>query len=71
MKKWLLIIFLICSSISVSYAQGCAMCTKTAAGLDSKSAKGLNAGILYLATLPLIILGTVGFIWWKKSNTEE
>lgn len=71
MKKWLLIILLICSGASAGYSQGCAMCTKTAAGLDNKSAKGLNAGILYLATLPLLILGTVGFIWWKHSKTEE
>jgi hypothetical protein len=52
-------------------AQGCAMCTKTAAGLDDKSAKGLNGGILYLAMLPLGIMGTVGFIWWKHYKTES
>jgi hypothetical protein len=49
-------------------AQGCSMCTKTAAGLDDKSAKGLNGGILYLAVLPLTILSTIGFIWWRHNN---
>lgn len=49
-------------------AQGCAVCTKTAAGLDNKSARGLNGGILYLAMLPLGILGTVGFIWWRHNK---
>lgn len=49
-------------------AQGCAVCTKTAAGLDDKSARGLNGGILYLAMLPLGILGTVGFIWWRQNK---
>ncbi len=51
-------------------AQGCAICTKTAAGLDDKSARGLNGGILYLAALPLTIIGTVGFIWWRHNRGQ-
>ena len=51
-------------------AQGCAMCTKTASGLDPKSARGLNGGILYLAFLPLAILGTVGYFWWRQGRVE-
>lgn len=50
------------------HAQGCSVCTKAAAGLDDKSAKGLNGGIIYLAFLPLIIMGTVGFVWWKHNR---
>ena len=40
---------------SVAKGQGCSVCTKTAQGLDDKSAKGLNGGIIYLAFLPLTI----------------
>jgi hypothetical protein len=49
-----------------STGQGCSVCTKTAAGLDDKSAKGMNKGILYLAAFPLTILGTIGFLWWRQ-----
>ncbi len=70
MKKWLLIALLLFAVNQSAKAQGCAMCTKTAAGLDEKSARGLNGGILYLAMLPLGILGTVGFIWWKHNRAE-
>ena len=52
------------------YAQGCSMCTKTAAGLDDKSARGLNGGILYLAALPLALMGTIGFIWWRSNKSQ-
>ncbi len=55
----------------ISYAQGCSVCTKVAAGMDDKSAKGLNGGIIYLAFLPLIIMGTLGFIWWRSSNSRS
>jgi hypothetical protein len=49
-------------------AQGCSVCTKTAAGLTDKSARGLNGGIIYLAFLPLCIMGTLGFVWWRHNR---
>lgn len=50
-----------------TFAQ-CAMCTKTAASLDDKAAKGLNGGIIYLAFMPLIIMGVIGYKWWQKNK---
>lgn len=51
-----------------AYGQGCSICTKTAQGLDDHAARGLNGGILYLAFLPLGIIGTVGFVWWRSKR---
>jgi hypothetical protein len=70
MKKRLLIGLLVIALAPAVYGQGCAVCTKTAAGLDDKSAKGLNGGIIYLAFLPLAIMGTVGFVWWKHNKNS-
>ena len=72
MKKWLLILglSLACSPAEVS-AQGCAVCTKTAGELDPKSARGLNGGILYLAFLPITILSTVGYFWWRSGRDTQ
>ncbi|MBS1615670.1 MAG: hypothetical protein JST06_06080 [Bacteroidetes bacterium] len=71
MKKWVLIcFFLLCATPVGLYAQGCAMCTKTASELDPNSAKGLNKGIIYLAGLPLGILGVVGFFWWRQTRPK-
>ena len=51
-----------------SFAQ-CAMC-KTSVESDLKTggsiAKGLNAGILYLMTVPYIILMVGGYFFFKK-----
>ena len=68
MKKRVLIGLLLITLAPVAWGQGCAVCTKVAAGLDDKSAKGLNGGIVYLAFLPLAIMGTVGFVWWKHNK---
>ncbi len=51
-----------------TWAQGCSVCTKTASELDSKSARGLNGGIVYLATLPLLAIASVGLIWWRHNR---
>jgi len=71
MKKSVLIIILLIALAPATWAQGCSVCTKTAQGLDDKSAKGLNAGILYLALLPLGIIGTMGYIWWRSKSSAE
>lgn len=71
MKKALLIAsFLLVTGTPAAIAQGCSMCTLTADNLDDKSAKGLNGGIIYLACLPLAILGTVSFMWWKQNKAS-
>lgn len=67
-KAFVLVAFLLMLLPSMAMAQGCSVCTNTAASLDDKSAKGLNGGIIYLAFFPLAILGTVGFVWWKHNK---
>jgi hypothetical protein len=72
MKQRLLAYFLIlCFSFLISHpaeAQ-CSICTKTAQQLGEKPARGLNSGILYLAFMPLAIVGVIGYRWWR-SNKE-
>ena len=69
MKKWVLILGICFAGLPTNaLAQGCAVCTKTASGLGQETAKGLNKGILYLAFLPITILGTVGYFWWKQGR---
>jgi len=73
MKK-LILILLFTISISmlfVNYSSAqCSICTKTAQQLGEKPAKGLNAGIIYLASAPFLIAGYV-FYRWKKSNHTD
>lgn len=68
MKKAILVCFLVISVVAPSLGQGCSVCTKTSADMDNKSARGLNGGILYLALLPLGIMGTLAGIWYKNNK---
>jgi hypothetical protein len=70
MKKRLLTILLVvgCSlSVMNSHAQ-CSVCSRTAQQLGEKPAKGLNAGILYLAFAPFAIGGYIFYRWRKNEN---
>jgi hypothetical protein len=49
----------------------CSLCTKTAQQLGEGPAKGLNSGILYLALMPLLIIGVLAFRWWRSNRTTE
>jgi len=73
MKKVILILILTVNFsllfVNDSSAQ-CSICTKTAQQLGEKPAKGLNAGIIYLASAPFLIAGYV-FYRWKKSNHTD
>lgn len=49
----------------------CAVCTKTALQLGEKPAQGMNSGILYLMFMPFIIVGFIGYRWWKGNRKLE
>lgn len=47
----------------------CPMCRMSAeSNLENggTAGKGLNAGILYLLATPYLVIGTIGFIWWRN-----
>jgi len=33
--------------------------------------KGLNTGILYMLATPYLLVGTIGFLWWRNRRKEE
>ena len=39
--------------------------------MGEKPAQGLNSGILYLMAMPFVIVGVIGFRWWKNNKAYE
>lgn len=71
-KNLLYIIFLITASLYASVCDAqCSICTKTAQQLGDGPASGLNTGIIYLASVPLLIFGYVGYRWWKNEQINK
>jgi hypothetical protein len=49
----------------------CSICTRTAQQQGERPARALNAGILYLAFIPLGIIGFIGYRWWRNNRLAE
>jgi hypothetical protein len=56
---------------SIDLHAQCSICTRTAQQLGEKPAKGLNAGILYLAFTPLILIGFIGYKFYKRNGQND
>jgi len=57
-------------------AQGCVMCrSQVGDHKDKDEAKlvgaSLNTGILYLMAFPYVLIGTVGFIWYRYNKKSK
>ncbi len=52
----------------------CPMC-KIAAESNLKdggtAGKGLNTGILYMLATPYLIVGAIGYMWWRNRRREN
>ncbi len=64
--------FFLVGSANVAEAQ-CPMCR---ASVESnlknggQEGKGLNTGILFMLSMPYLVVGAIGFIWWKNRKPE-
>jgi hypothetical protein len=57
----------------VTYAQ-CPMCRMSAESNlknGGSAGKGLNKGILYLFFTPYLVIGTLGYLWWKNNKAKQ
>ena len=70
MKKIVFLLVFI-SSMAIREANDqCSVCTRNTQQLGEKPAKGLNAGILYLAFMPLALIGFIGFRWYRNNGAK-
>jgi hypothetical protein len=74
MKKWSWIYFsvviILWMFMPFEVLSQCSICTRTAEQLGTEPAKGLNMGIIYLGVTPFLIIGYIGYRWWKDNKGE-
>ncbi|HJW28180.1 MAG TPA: hypothetical protein VJ508_02905 [Saprospiraceae bacterium] len=75
-RRALLLVFIWMSALAFS-GQVQAQCPMCKISMESnmrnggKTGRGLNAGILYMLVLPYSLVGTIGYIWWRKNRRKE
>ena len=67
-KKILVALFCLMQILNNNIFAQCSICTKTASQLGTGPAEGLNIAIVYLMFTPLVIMGFIGYKWWKKES---
>ncbi|MEM1218658.1 MAG: hypothetical protein AAGH79_07090 [Bacteroidota bacterium] len=78
MKKWilgwcLLGVLTITAPVNDVQAQ-CPMCRMSAESNlknGGTAGRGLNNGILYMLATPYLIVGAIGYVWWRNRRKEE
>ena len=51
----------------------CPMCRMSAESnlkAGGTAGKGLNRGILYMLAMPYLLVGTLGYIWWRNNGVH-
>lgn len=66
-RRFLLMMITVLAASVTATAQ-CSICTKTAQQLGEGPASALNNAIVYLMMTPLLIMGFVGYRWWKREK---
>ncbi len=49
----------------------CRMTAESNLANGGTGGKGLNAGILFMLSLPYVIVGSIGYLWWKNNRKTQ
>jgi hypothetical protein len=70
----MLALFLGLSLISYSALAQCFMCRASVEAArqerDDYDISGLNKGILYMAAIPYLLMGAIGYLWYRRTHLK-
>ena len=75
--RYIVLIALLVVIVSLPTSDILAQCPMCRAAAETNLAqggtegKGLNKGILYMLSLPYLLVATIGFIWWRNKKKES
>lgn len=72
--KFIIFVFIFILILNVDISGQCPMCKMAAeSNLDhgGSAGAGLNKGILFMLSMPYLIVACLGFIWFKNRNRPE
>lgn len=49
----------------------CAGQVESAHGAGSSVAEGVNKGVLYIFMMPYLVMGTLGYFWWRGRKKAQ
>ncbi|MBK8053512.1 MAG: hypothetical protein IPK35_09625 [Saprospiraceae bacterium] len=75
-NKWMIfvLVVLVIALFNVDLVAQCPMCKLSAESNlrdGGTQGKGLNNGILYMFAMPYLIVGTLGYLWYKNRKNYD
>lgn len=74
LSRLLPLLFVLMITGSTPAAAQCAMCR---ASVESnlknggQVARGLNIGVLFMLSMPYLVVGTIGLVWWRHRRKVD
>ena len=71
MKKIFFLFVFICLALTFETLAQCPMCrmsAETNLNDGGTMASGLNTGIIYLLSIPYLLISIISFLWWRNSQ---
>lgn len=76
-SKYSLLILLVIVFLSFPSMESIAQCPMCRAAAETNLAqggtvgKGLNTGILYMLSIPYLLIASIGYFWWRNKKEES
>lgn len=67
----LVVLLLITSNEALAQCPMCKMAAESNLKDGGTAGRGLNNGILYMLTLPYLLVGGVAFVWWRNRRDSQ
>lgn len=71
MRNIFFVFVFICLALTFDTLAQCPMCrmsAETNLNDGGTMASGLNTGIIYLLSIPYLLISIIGFLWWRNSQ---
>lgn len=72
-----LLLLTLALSLSLVVHQADAQCPMCRASVESnlknggRAGRGLNTGILFMLSMPYLVVGVLGYVWWRNRKKDE
>jgi len=67
----LALIFFVGLDVAEAQCPMCRMSAESNLQNGGTAGKGLNNGILYMLATPYLLIGIVGYVWWRNRNRKQ